>query len=112
MGANARQYCLYKTVKDKGYVKLSQKRLVPTEDGIRLCDFLTTQFASVLAYDYTAHLEEQLDQIAVGDSTRLNVLHGFWDGFQPQVIQATEYALAQLKGRAAPKPLMLHPAQE
>ena len=103
---------MYKTVKDKGYVKLSQKRLVPTENGIQLCDFLTTHFAGVLAYDYTAQLEALLDQIATGDSTRLVVLRGFWEGFQPQVIQATEYALAQLKGRAAPKPLMLHPAQE
>ncbi len=103
---------MVKTVKDKGYVKLSQKRLVPTEDGLRLCDFLMTHFAGVLAYDYTAQLEEQLDQIAAGDTTRLEVLRGFWKDFQPQVIQATEYALAQLKGRAAPKPLMLHPAQE
>lgn len=103
---------MVKTVKDKGYVKLSQKRLVPTENGLRLCDFLTTHFSGVLAYDYTAQLEERLDQIAAGDSTRLNVLRGFWDGFQPEVIQATEYALAQLKGRSAPKPLTLHPAQE
>ena len=101
-----------KTVKDKGYVKLSQKRLVPTENGLRLCDFLTTHFAGVPAYDYTAQLEERLDQIAAGDSTQLNVLRGFWAGFQPEVIQATEYALAQLKGRSAPKPLTLHPAQE
>ena len=103
---------MVKTVKDKGYVKLSQKRLVPAENGIQLCDFLTAHFAGVLAHDYTAQLEEQLDQIAAGDATRLDVLHGFWEGFQPQVIQATEFALAQLKGRAAPKPLMLHPAQE
>ena len=103
---------MYKTVTDKGYVKLSQKRLVPTENGLRLCDFLTAHFAGVLAYDYTARLEEQLDGMAAGDVTRLDVLRGFWEGFQPQVIQATEYALAQLKGRAAPKPLMLHPAQE
>ena len=103
---------MVKTVKDKGYVKLSQKRIVPTEIGIQLCDFLTTHFADVLAYHYTTQLEEQLDEIATGDTTRLDVLRGFWDGFQPQVIKATEYALAQLKSRAAPKPLMLHPAQE
>ncbi len=103
---------MVKTVKDKGYVKLSQKWLIPTEDGMRLCDFLTAHFVGVLAYDYTARLEEELDQIAAGDKTRLDVLRGFWEGFQPQVIQTTEHALSQLKGRAAPKPLMLHPAQE
>lgn len=109
---NSHHSRLYKTVKDKGYVKLSQKRLVPTENGIRLCDFLTAHFADVLAYSYTAQLEAKLDGIAIGDATRLDVLNVFWDGFQPQVIRATEAALSQLKGHAAPKPLMLHPAQE
>jgi DNA topoisomerase-1 len=103
---------MVKTVKDKGYVKVSQKRLIPTENGITLCDFLTTHFADVLAYDYTARLEDQLDRIAVGNTTRLEVLHGFWDGFNPQLGKATEYALAQVKVRHAPKPLTLRPAEE
>ncbi|MEP6989026.1 MAG: DNA topoisomerase, partial [Chloroflexota bacterium] len=103
---------MVKTVKDKGYVMLSQKRLVPSENGMRLCDFLMTHFAGVLAYGYTARLEEQLDGIATGETTRLNVLREFWDGFQPQVVKATEVALTKLKGQSAPKPLMLHTARE
>ena len=103
---------MVKTVKDKGYVKVSQKRLVPTENGIVLCDFLTAHFADVLAYDYTARLEDQLDRIAVGSTTRLAVLQGFWDGFNPQVGKAAEYALTQVKARHTPKPLMLRPAEE
>jgi DNA topoisomerase-1 len=103
---------LYKTVKDKGYVKVSQKRLVPTENGIALCDFLTAHFADVLAYDYTARLEDQLDRIATGSTTRLEVLRAFWEGFNPQLGMATEYALAQVKARHTPKPLMLRPAEE
>jgi DNA topoisomerase-1 len=103
---------MVKTVKDKSYVKSVQKRLVPTENGITLCDFLTAHFADVLAYDYTARLESQLDQIAAGDSTRLAVLRAFWDGFNPQLGKATEYALAQVKARHTPKPLMLRPAEE
>src|SRR5690606_32468196 len=103
---------MVKTVKDKGYAKVSQKRLVPTENGIVLCDFLTAHFADVLAYDYTARLEESLDRIAAGDTTRLEVLRAFWDGFNPQLGKATEYALAQVKARHTPKPLMLRPAEE
>ncbi len=103
---------MVKTVMDRGYVKVSQKRLVPTENGIALCDFLTAHFADVLAYDYTARLENQLDHIAAGDTTRLEVLRAFWDGFQPQVGKATEYALSQVRARHTPKPLTLHPAQE
>jgi len=103
---------MVKTVKDKGYVKVSQKRLIPTENGIALCDFLTAHFADVLAYDYTARLEESLDQIAAGNTSRLEVLRAFWDGFNPQLGKATEYALAQVKARHTPKPLMLRPAEE
>lgn len=103
---------MVKTVKDKGYVKSVQKRLVPTENGIALCDFLTAHFADVLAYDYTARLEDQLDRIAAGNTTRLEVLRAFWEGFNPQLGRATEYALAQVKARHTPKPLMLRPAEE
>lgn len=103
---------MVKTVKDKGYVKISQKRLVPAESGIALCDFLTAYFADVLAYDYTARLETNLDRIAAGDTTRVEVLQSFWAGFHPQLGKATEYALAQVKARHIPKPLMLRPAEE
>jgi DNA topoisomerase-1 len=103
---------MVKTVKDKGYVKISQKRLVPTENGIALCDFLTAHFADVLAYDYTARLEDQLDRIAAGNTSRLEVLRAFWDGFNPRLGKATEYALAQVKARHTPKPLTLRPAEE
>jgi len=100
-----------KTVKDKDCVRVSQKRLVPTENGIALCDFLTAHFADVLAYNYTARLEEALDRVAAGDVTRLEVLRAFWESFQPQVGKATEYALSQVKARHTPKPLTLHPAE-
>jgi DNA topoisomerase I len=103
---------MVKTVKDKDYVKINQKLLVPTENGIALCDFLTTHFADVLAYDYTARLENQLDRIAMGDTTRLEVLRAFWDGFNLQVGKAAEYALTQVKARHTPKPLTLRPAEE
>jgi DNA topoisomerase-1 len=85
---------------------------VPTENGIALCDFLTAHFADVLAYDYTARLESNLDRIAAGDTTRVEVLQSFWAGFHPQLGKATEYALAQVKARHTPKPLMLRPAEE
>jgi DNA topoisomerase-1 len=103
---------MVKTVKDKGCVKINQKRLVPTENGVHLCDFLTAHFADVLAYDYTARLEDQLDRIAAGNTSRLDVLRQFWDGFQPQVAHAAAYAFEQVKARYTPKPLALHPVEE
>lgn len=99
-----------KAVKDRGYVSVSDRRLVPTAEGIALCDFLTEHFGGVMDMGYTAQLEESLDRISSGQATRSEVLQAFWDGLQPQLAHATEYALSQVKARRAPKPLTLRPA--
>lgn len=98
---------MVKIIKEKGYVKVEKRRLVPTASGIALCDFLTAHFGDVLAYDYTARLESGLDEIAAGERTRLEVLQTFWHGFQPQLRTATEYALGQVKARHTARPLTL-----
>ena len=99
-------------VKSKGYVALKQKRLVPTDTGVKLCDFLTERFPQVFDVGYTARLEAALDRVAAGSMNQQDVLSTFWRGFQPQLKTATEYALAQVKARQSPKPLVLHPAEE
>jgi len=106
---------MVKTVKERGYVRLQQKRLVPTDDGIRLCDFLTRHFNDVLAVDYTARLEAQLDgrleaqldAVAAGERTRLAVLREFWSTFQPQLGNPAWAA----SPAASPRPLLLHPVE-
>ncbi|TVR18444.1 MAG: type I DNA topoisomerase [Anaerolineaceae bacterium] len=99
-------------VKRKSYVALKQKRLAPTETGVKLCDFLTERFPQVFDIGYTARLEAALDQVAAGEMGQSELLDTFWRGFQPQLKNATEYALAQIKARQSPKPLVLHPAKE
>lgn len=99
-------------VKSKGYVALKQKRLVPTDTGVKLCDFLVERFPQVFDVGYTARLEAALDRVAAGSMNQQDVLSTFWRGFQPQLKTATEYALAQVKVRQSPKPLVLHPAEE
>ena len=88
-------------------MRLQQKRLVPTDDGIRLCDFLTRHFNDVLAVDYTARLEAQLDAVAAGERTRLAVLREFWSTFQPQLGNPAWAA----SPAASPRPLLLHPVE-
>lgn len=99
-------------VKSNGYVALKQKRLVPTETGIKLCDFLVERFPQVFDVGYTARLEAALDRVAVGEMQQSHLLDTFWRDFQPQLKTATEYALAQVKARQSPKPLVLHPTEE
>jgi DNA topoisomerase-1 len=100
---------MLKTVKERGYVRLTQKHLVPTDDGLRLCDFLTAHFAEALAVDYTARLETQLDAVASGERTRMAVLREFWAAFQPQL----QAAAAAVPPVAVPtsRPLILHPLE-
>src|SRR5690606_7195891 len=67
-------------VKNKGYVALKQKRLVPTDTGVKLCDFLTERFPQVFDVGYTARLEAALDRVAAGSMNQQDVLSTFWRG--------------------------------
>lgn len=83
-------------LKEREYVRLDKKRLIPTETGIKLTDYLLGGFATLLADDYTARMENTLDEIAAGQRSELDVLGAFWGEIQPL-----------LRGAAA----AIHPAQ-
>jgi DNA topoisomerase-1 len=100
-----------RVVQSKGYVTREQQRLVPTDSGVRLCEFLTQQFPQVFEVGYTARLEAALDRVAAGRMRQQDLLAAFWLDFQPSLKTATQYALAQVKGRPSPKPLVLHPRE-
>jgi DNA topoisomerase-1 len=89
-------------LKQRGYVTLESKRLVPGESGIALCDFLTDHFPDLFAAGYTARLENALDAVAHGDTTRLAVLNAFWADFTPQ-LQAAGKAIQPAK---SPPPVL------
>jgi len=74
-----------------------------TRKLVTLCDFLTAHFADVLAEDYTARLESQLDRITAGEARTLDVLRAFWTDFQPQLQRAA--------AASTPKPLTLRPLE-
>ena len=73
---------MVRLIRDKGYVSVDKRRLVPTPTGTMLNDFLTQAFPILFETDFTAKLESQLDQIADGKSQRLDVLTNFWQTFQ------------------------------
>lgn len=70
-------------LKQREYVRLDKKRLIPTETGIKLTNYLMDSFAALLADDYTARMENTLDEIAAGQRGELDVLQAFWGEFQP-----------------------------
>ena len=93
---------MVQTLKQREYAKLQKKRLVPTNMGTLLCDFLVEHFPDLLAVPYTARLEEALDAVARGEATRLAVLKVFWADFTPQLGAAGQAAQQQTKARREP----------
>ena len=54
------------TIQNRGYVDRENRRLVPTETGEIVNDLLVEYFPNILSVDFTARLEEDLDEIAEG----------------------------------------------
>jgi DNA topoisomerase-1 len=77
-------------ITDKGYVEKIENRLLPTELGIAVCRMLVLSFPNEMDVQFTAKLEEQLDQIADGDVKWTKVLKDFWGPFEKTLDKAKE----------------------
>ncbi|MDR1764441.1 MAG: type I DNA topoisomerase [Dysgonamonadaceae bacterium] len=66
-------------------VGFDKGKLLPTDSGIIVTDFLTEKFPRVLDYNFTANLEKDFDKIADGEIKWTDTLHQFYDGFHPVV---------------------------
>lgn len=75
-------------LQDRKYVKKDNKVLIPEDRGRIVTAFLLNYFRKYVEYDFTAQLEEQLDEISNGDLFWKDVLRQFWTPFH----QATEEA--------------------
>jgi DNA topoisomerase-1 len=73
------------TLQNREYVLLDKKRFTPTDVGRVVNKFLTEHFAHWVDYEFTAKLEDELDDISNGKEEWLPVLEKFWKGFSAQV---------------------------
>jgi len=69
------------TLRDRGYVRLDKKRLIPEDKGRVVTAFLESFFGRYVEYDFTADLEEQLDRVSAGELDWKQVLRDFWRDF-------------------------------
>ncbi len=76
------------TIKERGYVKIEDKKFVPTEIGIETTDKLQEFFSDIINVEYTKNMEEDLDKIADGNLVWNEVLKEFYDIFEPRVKKA------------------------
>ena len=73
------------TLQDREYALLEKKRFMPTDVGKVVNKFLTQHFDHYVDYDFTASLEEQLDNIARSEADWTTVLKNFWVDFDKQI---------------------------
>ena len=73
------------TIKGRRYVERQKRYLLPTELGCAVLDLLVAFFPDLFDYGFTARMEDELDDIANGQRTRLAVLSAFWAAFEPQL---------------------------
>jgi DNA topoisomerase-1 len=73
------------TLVNREYVILDKKRFMPTDVGRIVNKFLTEHFAHWVDYDFTAKLEDELDDISNGKEEWVPVLEKFWKDFSAQI---------------------------
>ena len=73
------------TLTQRGYVKIIEKKLNPTEIGIVTTDKLQEFFSDLINVKYTAKMEDDLDKIADGNKVWYKLLESFYKDFEPAV---------------------------
>lgn len=73
------------TIQDRMYVVKEERKFMPTAVGVAVNSFLVDNFDKVMAYDFTAKMEDDLDEIAEGKQNWVEVLKSFWDPFEKKV---------------------------
>ncbi|MBI3161666.1 MAG: type I DNA topoisomerase [Chloroflexi bacterium] len=76
------------TIQQRGYVERVDKRLVPTDTGAQVNDLMVQYFPEVVDYNFTAHMEEDLDKIADGEMTWVDAVREFYEPFSVDIKKA------------------------
>ncbi len=84
------------TLKDREYVRLEKRALVPEPKGRLVTAFLQDFFERYVEYDFTAGLEEKLDLISDGKLSWKDVLRDFWRDFSSHVDETKELRITDV----------------
>ena len=83
-------------LKDRAYVRLDKKRLFPEDKGRLVTAFLESFFAKYVGYDFTADLEEKLDQVSNSEIDWKALLREFWNDFSSAVAGTKDLGTRQV----------------
>ncbi|WP_341207111.1 type I DNA topoisomerase [uncultured Sphingomonas sp.] len=81
---------IIKTLKDRAYVRVEKNRFFAEESGRLVTAFLERFFEKYVGFDFTAELEEELDDVSGGRAQWQAVLEAFWRDFKPRTAEVME----------------------
>ncbi len=84
------------TIQDRGYVEKDKNRLIPQDKGRLVTAFLTNYFRKYIGYDFTADLENQLDEVSAGDADYKKVLGQFWRDFSAAIAETADLRITEV----------------
>ncbi|RMA43016.1 type I DNA topoisomerase [Rhodophyticola porphyridii] len=84
------------TIQDRGYVVKDKNRLIPEDKGRLVTAFLSNYFRRYVGYDFTADLENQLDEVSAGERNYKDVLERFWRDFKAAVDETAELRITDV----------------
>ena len=91
------------TIQERGYVHVENRRFYAEKMGEIVTDRLNESFGDLMNYDFTANMEETLDQIAEGNKNWIDALNAFFKDFSEQLTQAE---LDELQGGMKPNSIV------
>ncbi len=84
------------TIQDRDYVRKDKGRLIPEDKGRLVTAFLSNYFRRYVEYDFTADLEEQLDDISAGSRDWQEVLARFWRDFAAALGETADLRISEV----------------
>ena len=84
------------TIQNRGYVIKDKGRLIPEDKGRLVIAFLSNYFRRYVEYDFTADLENQLDEVSAGDAHYKDVLDRFWRDFSAAIGETSELRITEV----------------
>ena len=84
------------TIQDREYVRKEKNRLIPEDKGRLVTAFLTNFFRRYVEYDFTADLENELDDVSAGERAYKDVLTRFWRDFSAAVAETADLRIGEV----------------
>ncbi|THH37246.1 type I DNA topoisomerase [Aliishimia ponticola] len=84
------------TIQDREYVRKDKNRLIPEDKGRLVIAFLENYFRRYVGYDFTASLEEELDDVSAGERDYKDVLNRFWQDFSAAIAETSDLRITEV----------------